>query len=131
MRIPTDEKIAADEMRQAMKKWPWVKIILIAFAIFYFTFFGRIAWGSDQNYVSTTWEMDIAQQIANAWDLFNEDIDRDFTDMGIVLAQRKLARRIDFILSQHEIEIDERKEARHERYLNATGIVQDSIGDNH
>lgn len=54
--------------------------------------------------VQSTWQMDFSQQIANAWDLFNEEIDRDFTDMGIVNAQRNLEKRINFILSQYDFD---------------------------
>lgn len=80
------------------------EIILIIFCLMFFTCFGKVAWGAEANYVEPVPQENFAEQIAHAWNLFQEDIEHDFSDMGIALAQRDLIQRINSILSQYDLQ---------------------------
>ena len=88
-----------------------VDAIIMTFTIIFTLYFGGLAYG----YSEPVWQEGFAQQITAAWIDFNRDIQKDSTDLGITMAQIRLADRIDFILSVFDIPDQEGRDDEAER----------------
>ena len=96
--------------RRYIKRITAIDIIVLIFALIFFSFFGRLAYGYEQE----NWKIDFSEQVAKAYLIHVSDIRKDGTDMGCTLSEQKLDRDIDRILFHFKYQIH--KEVKNSSY---------------
>lgn len=115
--------------------------IIIVFTIMFFSYWLAVifgvahhpkAWGADRLYydiaavhqeqqermvhpVEMSWQTEMTEKIEMAWRFYQADLERDWTDMGVMLADQRLANTIDLILFSYRDQI-QRASDRARRY---------------